>query len=110
MNDAKPSQLFVFEFIGVFLFTFGYCSVVINYEIDAQAASSILTAIFVVAPLTGANLNPMITLSNCIKKENKYKWNRLYWYIIAQLLGGIAGLFFSELMGRKMLPELIFKN
>ena len=94
----------------MFLFTFGYSSAVIDYEIDAQAASSTLIAIFVAAPLTGANLNPMITLSNCIKKENRYRWNRLPWYIIAQLLGGIGGLFFSELMGRKMLPELVFKD
>ena len=68
MNDAKKSQLFVFEFIGVFLFTFGYCSAVVDYELDSQAASSTLMAIFIVAPLTGANLNPMITFSNCIKK------------------------------------------
>lgn len=60
-----------------------------------QAAGSILFAIFIMTPFCGANLNPMVTLSNCIKKENKYRRERLPLYWLAQVLGALAGLFFS---------------
>lgn len=62
---------------------------------DAQAAGAILIAIFMMTPFCGANINPMVTLSNCIKKENKYKWNQFGVYFGGQLVGAIAGLFWS---------------
>ena len=68
MNHASKAQIFAFECLAVFLFTYGYSSAVSAYEVDAQAASSSLMAIFLAAPLSGANLSPMITLSNCLKK------------------------------------------
>lgn len=106
MNQAPTPQIFFCEFIAVLLFAFGFSSSVNFIEIDTQAAASILMAIFLTTPFCGANLNPMVTLSNCIKKENKYKWGGLPIYLLAQLLGAIAGLFWSELIGRDLLPEL----
>jgi len=40
----------------------------VAYEVDTQAAGAILMAICLTTPFCGANLNPMVTLSNCLKK------------------------------------------
>ena len=40
----------------------------VNFEVDTQAAGAILMAISLATPFCGANLNPMVTLSNCIKR------------------------------------------
>lgn len=61
-------------------------------------------------PFCGANLNPMVTLSNCIKKENKYRWNKFATYTAGQVLGAITGLLWSEFIGRALLPELILND
>lgn len=68
MNQASKYQIFSFEFVAVSFFAYGYCSAVSNQELDAQAATSTLMAIFMTAPFCGANLNPMVSFSNCLKK------------------------------------------
>jgi glycerol uptake facilitator-like aquaporin len=56
--------------------------------------------------LCGANLNPVITISNCLKKESKYKKKLLLCYIPAQILGAFAGLAWAEFLGHKVMKEL----
>lgn len=107
MNMASSAQLVVFEFIAVFLFTFTICSSTSVFEYDIQAAGAMLMATCLTAPFCGANLSPMVTLSNCLKSENKYTWKRLPIYLSAQLLGAVAGLFWSELLEHKMQSELL---
>lgn len=95
IDQASYQQVFACEFIAVFLFTFGFSSAVNPQELDAQAAGSILISIFMMTPFCGANLNPMVTLSNCFKKENKYRWIKLPAYASGQLLGALTGLYWS---------------
>ena len=68
MNNASIYQLFAFEFTAAFLFTFAFCSSMIEYEEATQAAGAILMAISLATPLCGANINPMVSLSSCIKR------------------------------------------
>jgi hypothetical protein len=106
MNMATSQQLFVFEFAAVFLFTYGYsCSVSVN-EIDAQAAGVLLLAIFFAGLLCGANINPTITFSNYLKKESRYKARIVPYYILAQVFGAIAALFWSDVLGHKRMGPL----
>ena len=79
----------------MFIFTYTLCSAMVAYEVDTQAAGAILMAICLTTPFCGANLNPMVTLSNCLKKENKYKWRSMGIYVSGQLLGALAGIFWS---------------
>ena len=64
----------------------------VNFEVDTQAAGAILMAICLTTPFCGANLNPMVTISNCLSRENKYKKRVLPAYLIAQFLGTFGGL------------------
>lgn len=64
-------------------------------------------AIFFSGPLCGANINPVITISNCLKKENKYKSSKIGWYIIAQILGSVAAISWSCLLGHKQFSALV---
>jgi glycerol uptake facilitator-like aquaporin len=68
MNNASPVQLFSFEFVAVFLFTFTFCSAVNEGEVDTQAAGAILLVIALTTSFCGANLNPVVTLANCVKR------------------------------------------
>lgn len=68
MNHAPYSQLIVFEFLAAFLFVYGnLCSTSI-YESDAQAEGVFFMAICFSGALCGANINPVITIANCLKK------------------------------------------
>lgn len=107
MNIASPQQLFLFEFAAVFLFTYAYnCSVSV-FEVDAQAAGGLLMAIFFSGSLCGANINPMVTLSNFFKKESRYQGKIVPYYLLAQLLGALAGIFWSDVLGHRHLDPLI---
>ena len=64
-------------------------------------------AISLATPLCGANLNPLVTLSNCLKRESKYRWKLFPLYLIAQFLGAFAGLFWCEFIGRGLQPEML---
>lgn len=65
----------------------------VNFEVDTQAAGAILMAICLTTPFCGANLNPMVTISNCLSRENKYKWKKVLGvYLAAQFLGTFGGL------------------
>lgn len=63
-------------------------------------------SIFFSGMLCGANVNPAITLSNYLKKESRYKGRLLPCYLLAQFLGAIAGLFWSDVLGHKILSPL----
>jgi hypothetical protein len=68
LNRAKPYQLFFYETLAMFFFVYGYTCYNSKFEIDAQAAASILLAISLSGVLCGANLNAAVTLSNCLRK------------------------------------------
>jgi hypothetical protein len=106
MNLASRTQLFIFEFAAVFLFTYTYNCSVSSFETDAQAAGALLMAIFFSGSLCGANINPAITLSNFLKKESRYRGRIVPCFIIAQLLGAVAGLFWCDFLGHKLLEPL----
>lgn len=106
MNEAPRLQLFVFECLGVFLFMFGYLCAITFIGNDMQAAGLLLVSIGICGSLCGANINPVITLSNCLKKESKYKPKMMLCYIPAQLLGAIAAIAISDILGHKKMEEL----
>ena len=106
MNKAPHTQTFVFEFLAMFLFTYGYsCSISIT-EVDVQAAGSLFLAMALTGPVCGANVNPVITIANFLKRENKYQGRKVLVYLAAQVLGALAGLFWSGFLGHKQLSTM----
>lgn len=68
MAKASYAQIITFEALAVFLFLYGYhCSISV-FEVDAQASGCLLMAIAFTGSLSGGNINPIITASNCLKK------------------------------------------
>lgn len=110
MNQADGLQTCTFEFIAVFLFTYGYTCSLSIFEVDAQAAGCLLIAICFSGSFCGANINPMVTISNCLKKENKYKIPKLKWYLLSQLAGAAAAIAWSEFIGHPLLQPLLIKD
>jgi hypothetical protein len=95
MNQAGYPQLFIYEMVATFIFTYGFTCYNHKYEIDAQAAGSMLLAFCISGSLSAANINPIVTLSNILKKENKYKASKVWIYLFSQTAGAILGLFLA---------------
>jgi glycerol uptake facilitator-like aquaporin len=63
-----------------------------EFEIHALYSVFLLFAICLSGSLTGANLNPSITLSNYLRKESKYTFKMIPIYFSGQFLGAILAL------------------
>ena len=82
INKQTPLVIFFFEMLAMFLFVYGItCSKAKTP--NAQAFISAVIAVAISARLTGANINISITLSNVLRKENKYQTRMLWLYSLA---------------------------
>lgn len=62
-------------------------------------AMAVFIAVFSVAAISGAHLNPAVTIGLAV--AGKFAWSGVAGYIAAQMLGGMAGAFIMWLMYRK---------
>lgn len=58
-------------------------------SINLGWALGLMCAIFVSGPVSGAHLNPAVTIANAVLR--KFPWRKVPGYIAAQLAGGFAG-------------------
>jgi glycerol uptake facilitator protein len=54
-------------------------------------ALAVFVGVVVAGPYSGAYLNPAVTLALAI--AGKFAWNKVVWYILAQIIGAILGAF-----------------
>lgn len=54
-------------------------------------ALAVFVGVVVAGPYSGAHLNPAVTLGLAI--TGKFAWNKVAWYILAQIVGAILGSF-----------------
>lgn len=97
---AVPSlgRLFIAEWLGTFLLVlFGCGSVHAAVLMDAQAglwqvaivwALAIMLAIYVVGSISGAHINPAITLA--LAAWGRFEWSKVPLYVAAQMCGAMA--------------------
>lgn len=62
--------------------------------IASVAALAVLIA--VIAPVSGAHLNPAVSLAQAVRRD--LPWSRLPGYAVAQVLGGVLGVALANLM------------
>lgn len=62
-------------------------------------AMAVFIAVFSVAAISGAHLNPAVTIALAV--AGKFAWSGVAGYIAAQMLGGMAGALIMWLMYRK---------
>ena len=93
---------YVFEFLGTLilvLFGDGVCAACSLNKSKAQGAGwvvislawglAVMMGVLVAGPVSGAHLNPAVTLGLAI--AGKFAWSQVCGYIVAQMLGGFVG-------------------
>lgn len=90
---------YVAEFLGVFFIGFTYC--ISNICGDPMwtptgIAFALTVLVYSLMPVSGAHLNPAVTLTLCL--SFKFSWAKSIGYILAQVAGGIAGCLISALI------------
>ena len=94
------SQRALAEFIGTFWLVFGGCGSAVlaaafpDVGIGLLGVSfafglTVLTMAYAIGHISGCHLNPAVTVG--LAMGNRFPWNEAWTYIIAQLVGGIAG-------------------
>ena len=103
MNNALARRLGA-EALGTFILTFfgGAAAIMTTGQSDASLlvplafGLALFTAINVVGPISGAHVNPTVTLALAIR--GRFAWRDVPGYVLAQLVGGLvagAVLFFT---------------
>jgi glycerol uptake facilitator-like aquaporin len=82
-------------------------NVAIALLVNTIATGGALVAIILAfGPISGAHLNPAVTLADAWRKG--IAWRDVPWYIVAQLLGAVAGVVLANLMFG--LPAVFFSH
>lgn len=92
----------VFEFIGTFVLLLLGCGVVACVNLTKSKGQgggwititiawglAVMCGVLIAGPYTGAHLNPAVSIG--LAAAGKFPWSHVLPYIIAQMLGGIAG-------------------
>ncbi len=93
---------YIFEFIGTLVLVLlgdGVCAATsLNFS-KAKGAGwvvitlgwgfAVMTGVLIAGPVSGAHLNPAVTLGLAI--AGSFKWSMVFGYIVAQMLGGFLG-------------------
>src|SRR5215208_4466263 len=96
---AKPSvRRYAAEFLGTFLLVFAGPGAVIVEEISGGGVTSlgvglsfglaVMTAIYAVGHLSGAHINPAVTVALALSRH--FPWSLVPGYVLAQLIGACA--------------------
>ena len=93
---------YIFELLGTLALVLlgdGVCAAVTLNKSKAQGAGwvvitlgwgfAVMTGVFIAGPVSGAHLNPAVTLGLAI--AGKFAWGLVPGYVIAQMLGGFLG-------------------
>ena len=94
------SQRALAEFIGTFWLVFGGCGSAVLAAafpevgigllgVSAAFGLTVLTMAYAIGHISGCHLNPAVTVG--LAMGGRFPWNETATYIVAQLIGGIAG-------------------
>ncbi|VDL98451.1 unnamed protein product [Schistocephalus solidus] len=94
----NASRIFVGEAFATFLVLSAtilsqYVSTTNNSFVAFSVGAAVYTAIWVVGPVSGANINPMVTLANVALRRIPPQYLLLYW--LGQLVGALLGFLFA---------------
>lgn len=98
MTAAAYAVRYGAEFIGTFLFVLSIGCIVLGGNAvwsAAAVATALAVLIYAFAPVSGAHLNPAVTLTLTITGRLEGSWKAAIGYVAAQLLGGILAGFCS---------------
>ncbi|KAK9137196.1 hypothetical protein Sjap_007790 [Stephania japonica] len=100
-KDLDPVRMFFAEVLGTFILMFCLCGIIAStqlmrgdvglLEYAATGGLTITVLIFSIGPISGAHLNPSVTIA--FATLGAVPWSRVPFYIAAQFLGSIFGTF-----------------
>lgn len=78
------------EFIGCFIFFL----IILQQSQPIPIAVGLLAVIYAFGSISGGHFNPAVTIMMGVKEEKMS--NKYYFYIIAQILGGLCAVMFHK--------------
>ncbi|KAI3971478.1 hypothetical protein MKW92_033649 [Papaver armeniacum] len=105
LQNLNPVRMVLAEMLGTFILMFSVCGIVATtqmtgggevglLEYAVTAGLSIIVIIFSVGPISGAHVNPSITLAFALLGD--FPWIRVPFYIVAQIVGSIFAAFVGK--------------
>ncbi|KAI3871405.1 hypothetical protein MKW98_024574 [Papaver atlanticum] len=105
LQNLNPVRMVLAEMLGTFILMFSVCGIVATTQMTGggevglleyalTAGLSIIVIIFSVGPISGAHVNPSITLAFALLGD--FPWIRVPFYIVAQIVGSIFAAFVGK--------------
>jgi glycerol uptake facilitator-like aquaporin len=105
MNISKSFNRACAEFLGVMIFVVSIFALNYNPTIhNFVFAGTLAVMIMIFSPISGAHLNPAVSLFFYIR--NQINFARLVQYWIAQLLGSVAGIYLGYALSGKAIEAV----
>lgn len=79
----------------MFCFYFGATTAPFASWVDLYVGLFVLIGIIICGPISGAHMNPSVTLCNFLRKDDRFKVGMLPVYFLAQFLGVILAIVVS---------------
>jgi len=86
----------VMKYLGEFLGTFILISAILIVGEPIPIAVALLAAIYLVGKISGAHVNPVVSMSMFI--NNKMSGSDFGGYVIAQCLGAVTAVYFAKMV------------
>ncbi|KAF9678048.1 hypothetical protein SADUNF_Sadunf08G0171400 [Salix dunnii] len=99
--DLNPARMVLAEMVGTFLLLFCVCGIVASTQIlrgqvglmeyASVAGLAIIVVIFSIGSISGAHVNPAVTIALAI--FGHFPWSRVPLYILAQTVGSVSATY-----------------
>ncbi|CAN6888475.1 unnamed protein product [Brassica oleracea var. botrytis] len=96
--DLNPLRIVIAELVGTFILMFSVCGVISSTQLSgghvglleyaATAGLSVVVVVYSIGHISGAHLNPSITIAFAL--FGGFPWSQVPFYIMAQTLGATA--------------------
>lgn len=93
--DFNPARAILAEMVGTFILVLCVCGIIASQQLmrgevglmeyAATAGLTVVVVIFCIGPISGAHVNPAVTIAFAI--FGHFSWSRVPFYILAQMLG-----------------------
>ncbi|KAK4856077.1 hypothetical protein QYF36_013886 [Acer negundo] len=99
--DLNPARMVIAEMVGTFILMFCVCGIMAStqlmrgevglMEYAATAGLTIIVVVYCIGPISGAHVNPAVTIAFAIFEH--FPWSRVPFYVLAQTVGSVLGTF-----------------
>ncbi|TXG71961.1 hypothetical protein EZV62_000540 [Acer yangbiense] len=102
--DLNPARMVIAEMVGTFILMFCVCGIMAStqlmrgevglMEYAATAGLTIIVVVYCIGPISGAHVNPAVTVAFAIFEH--FPWSRVPFYVLAQTVGSVLGTYVGK--------------